>query len=82
MFILQKGYTVDVQEYYDYPNNRGMVRRTKAGSSSTWLYDFRDYVSFLIVGTSDIFIIIIYNKNLFLTAYCCCDYYYYYYYLQ
>ncbi|KAK2144990.1 hypothetical protein LSH36_713g01022 [Paralvinella palmiformis] len=50
--IIQKGYTVSVEEFYDYPNNRGMVRRTKAGVSSTWIYDFRDYVSFLVVGSN------------------------------
>ena len=41
---------MDVTEYYDYPNNRGMVRRMKGGVSSIWLYDFTDFESFLIVG--------------------------------
>ena len=49
-FVLQSKYSVNLVEYYDYPNNRGAIYRTKNGVDSGWIYNFKNYESYLIVG--------------------------------
>ncbi|XP_052084153.1 uncharacterized protein LOC127721451 isoform X1 [Mytilus californianus] len=41
--ILQKGYTVYQEEYYDYPGNRGVIITTRNGQSMKSITDFTTY---------------------------------------